>query len=131
MKKLLLILIFLASSFLNVDAQILTLESKTNVTLNVVSLRTGKVKMLVDTEERNSLAITVNGRYVESETGDLIKPFTYTVPNTIANQLGAVPIPNGASLIEARNVQLMAGVFSILGQHQDFGLSANQWEIVE
>ena len=130
MKKLLILIIILAS-FFGADAQILTLESKTNVTLNVVSLRTGKVKMLVDTEERNSLAITVNGRYVESETGDLIKPFSFSVPNSMANQLGAVPIPGGASLIEARNIQLVAGVFTILGQYQDFGLSANQWEIVE
>lgn len=131
MKKLLLILLFLASSFLNVDAQILILESKTNVTLNVVSLRTGKVKMIIDSEERNSLAITVNGRYVESETGDFIKAFNFSVPNTMANQLGAVPIPGGTSLIDTRNIQLVAGVFSILGQYQDFGLSANQWEVVE
>ncbi len=130
MKKLLILIIILAS-FFGADAQILTLESKTNVTLNVVSLRTGKVKMIIDSEERNSLAITVNGRYVESETGDFIKAFNFSVPNSMANQLGAVPIPGGASLIEARNIQLVAGVFSILGQYQDFGLSANQWEIVE
>lgn len=128
MKKIILILIaLLGSQFAN--AQLLQLRSKVDVTLNVVSLTQGKVRMIVDEESRNGLAIYVRGRYVEDATGDLIKSFSYTVENEQANQLGAVPIPNGTSLIDTRNMQLYAGTMSVIQGWKDFGLSASQWEI--
>lgn len=130
LKNLVLLLVILFSIPSSSDAQILTLESTESVIVNVVTLRTDKVKMLIESESRNSLAITVTGRYVESTTGDFIKSFDFSVPNEMANQLGQVPIPNGLNLIETRNLQLQAGVFSIIGQYNDFGLNASKWAVI-
>lgn len=130
LKTILLVLVFALMSVLKTNAQILSLESKDSVIVNVVSLRMDKVKMLIESESRNALAITVTGRYVESSTGDFIKAFDFSVPNELANQLGQIPIPNGLNLIETRNIQLQTGVFAIIGQYNDFGLSADKWEVI-
>jgi hypothetical protein len=110
---------------------ILTLKSKKKVIVNVVSLREDYILLNVDSETRNSLAIEVIGTYREFETGDNIKGFNFPVINEVANQLGLVPIPEGANLIETRNIQLTAGIFAVLGQYNDFGLSPMDWEVYE
>ena len=109
---------------------IITLKSKKEVTVNVVSLRKDFITLDIDTEQRNPLSIEVQGRYSEFTTGDFIKNVNFSVPNAMANQLGAVTIPQNTSLIDTRNIQLTAGIFSILGQYQDFGLTMDDWELI-
>ena len=109
---------------------IISLKSKVKVLVNVVSLREDYIRLEIDEETRNPLAINVVGKYVEDELGDFIKSFSFPVPNQIANQLGQVPIPSGATLVETRNIQLTAGIFTILEQYKDFGLDAADWELM-
>ena len=108
---------------------ILTLKSTKKVPVNVVSRREDYVILEVDSETRNGLAIEVSGRYLEFENKDFIKGFSFPVVNAMANQLGAVPIPDNTPLIDTRNIQLTAGIYAVLGQYQDFGLTANDWVI--
>ena len=109
---------------------ILKLKSKKEVTVNVVSLRKDFIRLEIDEESRNPLAINVVGRYVEFTTNDFIKSISFPVPNALANQLGAVPIPSNATLIETRNIQLMAGIMAVLSEYKDFGLESSDWQIV-
>jgi len=109
---------------------LLKLKSVNKVIVNVVSLIEDYVVLEITEELRDSLAVTVQGTYYEYTTKDFIKSITFPVPNEVANQLGAVPIPANSTLIETRNIQLRAGIFSILNQYGDFGLSANDWEIL-
>ena len=108
---------------------ILTLKSTKKVLVNVVSLREDYILLEVDSETRNPIAIEVSGRYLEFENRDFIKGFNFPVENAMANQLGAVPIPDNTSLIDTRNIQLTAGIYAVLGQYQDFGLTGNDWII--
>lgn len=108
---------------------ILTLKSKKKVIVNVVSLREDYILLDVDSETRNGLAIEVIGRYSEYENKDFIKAFNFPVPNEQANILGQVPITANTNLIDTRNLQLTLGVFATLGQYNDFGLTANDWEV--
>ncbi len=109
---------------------LLTLKSKVDVRTSIIDTQEmGKVIMSVNSEERTPLAIYVTGVYTKFNTGDIIKSFTFTVPNDQANMLGQVPIPANTNLIDTRNLQLTLGVFATLGQCNDFGLSANDWEV--
>lgn len=109
---------------------ILTLRSKVEVRTSIIDTQEmGKVIMSVHSEERTPLAINVNGVYTKFNTGDTIKSFSFTVPNDQANMLGQVPIPANTNLIDSRNIQLTLGVFATLGQYNDFGLTANDWEV--
>lgn len=110
---------------------ILQLKTKKDVTLDVVTLKQGRVRMIIEQETRNGLCIEIIGKYVKDETNELIKSFPYPIPNDIANVLGKVPIPKNATLIETRNIQLFAGVKAILAQYDDFGLSVDDWELYE
>ena len=109
---------------------IISLKSKVKVLVNVVSLREDYIRLEIDEESRNSLAINVSGRYLEDTNNDFIKSFSFPVPNQLADQLGQIPIPNGATLTETRNIQLTAGIFTILDQYKDFGLDANDWDLI-
>lgn len=109
---------------------IIKFKSKVQVIVNVVSLNEDYVVLEIEDETRNSLAIDVKGRYIEHSTGDFIKAFSFPVLNSLANQLGQVPIPSGASLIETRNIQLVAGVMTIFDQYKDFGLNSSDWQLI-
>ena len=109
---------------------ILSLKSKVKVLVNAVSLKQDYIRLEIDEEIRNSLAINVIGRYVEDESNNFIKSFSFPVPNQLANQLGEVVIPSEFLLIEARNLQLITGIFTTLEQYKDFGLSGLEWEVL-
>lgn len=109
---------------------ILSLKSKVKVLVNVVSLKQDYIRLEIDEEIRNSLAINVVGRYVENESNNFIKSFSFPAQNQLANQLGDVVIPSEFTLIEARNLELLTGTLSILDQYKDFGLSGIDWEVI-
>ncbi len=110
---------------------ILTLKSKVKVRTSVVNVTTlDYILMEIEEESRNALAIYVTGKYKEYETGNFIKSFSFTVTNTLANQLGNVVIPSEFTLIEARNLELLTGTLSILDQYKDFGLNGIEWEVL-
>ncbi len=109
---------------------ILSLKSKVKVLVNPVTLKQDYIRLEINEETRNALAIIVTGKYVEDNSGDYIKAFSFSVDNQLANQIGQVNIPNEFTLIEARNLQLLTGTLSILEQYKDFGLSAINWEVL-
>ena len=109
---------------------ILSLKSKVKVLVNPVSLKQDYIRLEVEEETRNALAIIVTGKYVEDNSSDYIKAFSFSVNNQLANQIGQVNIPSEFTLIEARNLQLLTGTLSILEQYKDFGLSAINWEVL-
>lgn len=108
---------------------ILQFITKTEVSVSLTRpSEMSKVIMDINTEERNALAIYVSGTYYKETDGSIIESFVETVTNEQANQLGAVPIPPSATLIETRNIQLGAGTLAILSTNMPFGLTANDWE---
>ena len=109
---------------------ILSLKSKVKVLVNPVSLKQDYIRLEIEEETRNALAIIVTGKYVEDNSSDYIKAFSFSVNNQLANQIGQVNIPSEFLLIEARNLQLVTGIFAILEQYKDFGLGAIDWEVV-
>ncbi len=109
---------------------ILTLKSKVEVLVNPVTLKQDYIRLEINEETRNALAIIVTGKYVEDNSGEYIKAFSFSVDNQLANQIGQVNIPSEFTLIEARNLQLITGIFAILEQYKDFGLNAIDWEII-
>ena len=109
---------------------ILTLKSKVQVLVNPVSLKQDYIRLEIEEETRNALSIIVTGKYVEDTSNNYVKAFSFPVDNQLANQIGQVNIPNEFSLIDARNLQLLTGIFAILDQYRDFGLSAIDWEVL-
>jgi|LakMenEpi03Aug12_release.lakeMendotaPanAssembly.Ray.scaffolds.fasta_scaffold00239_37 hypothetical protein len=108
----------------------LKLKSKTKVIVDLVSLRQDYVILTIDREIRTSEGITIVGKYTDTENDSFIKDINYPVSNTTANQLGDITIPNNSTLTETRNLQLISGVFAVISQNNDFGLGANDWEVV-
>jgi len=109
---------------------ILSLKSKVKVLVNPVTLKQDYIRLEIEEETRNALAITITGKYVEDNSNEYIKAFSFIVDNQLANQIGQVSIPSEFTLIEARNLQLLTGTLSILEQYKDFGLSAINWEVL-
>lgn len=109
---------------------ILSLKSKIQVLVNPVSLKQDYIRLEIEEETRNALAIIVTGKYVEDSSNNYIKAFSFPVNNQLANQIGQVSVPSNFTLIDTRNVQLTSGVFAILDQYKDFGLTALDWEVL-
>lgn len=109
----------------------LQLKSKVKVIVDVVSLRTDFVQLKIEREIRDKDGITIVGKYTDTENDLFLKEVNYPVLNAVANQLGNVEIPNNSTLIETRNLQLIAGVLSTINQSNDFGLDAIDWEIIQ
>jgi hypothetical protein len=109
---------------------ILSLKSKVKVLVNPVTLKQDYIRLEINEETRNALAIIVTGKYVEDNSGEYIKAFSFPVDNQLANQIGQVNIPSEFTLIEARNLELLTGTLSILDQYKDFGLNGIEWEVL-